>query len=107
MRSKYFIFLLFSSLPLVFSQVQDSKELEKNDQQFQKDQVGLEDFLKNNPNIKYFAVSNIHSVDDLKIYLETVPKHVILVPKIESVKGITNIKEIMISNSVAHLVKIV
>ena len=50
--------------------------------------------IKNNPNIKYFAVSNIHSVDDLKIYLEIVPKHVILVPKIESAEGISNIKEI-------------
>ena len=50
--------------------------------------------IKNNPNIKYFAVSNIHSVDDLKIYLEIVPKHVTLVPKIESAEGISNIKEI-------------
>ena len=45
MRSKYFIFLLFSSLTLVFSQVQDSKELEKNDQQFQKDQVEFPDWV--------------------------------------------------------------
>ena len=50
--------------------------------------------IKNNPNIKYFAVSNIHSVDDLKTYLEIVPKHVTLVPKIESVEGISNIEQI-------------
>ena len=33
-------------------------------------------------------------MDDLKIYLEIVPKHVTLVPKIESAEGISNIKEI-------------
>ena len=47
MRNKYFISLLFTSLfTLVFSQqVQDSKELEKNDQQFQKDQVEFPDWV--------------------------------------------------------------
>ena len=47
MRNKYFISLLFTSLfTLVFSQqVQDSKELEKNNQQFQKDQVEFPDWV--------------------------------------------------------------
>jgi len=50
--------------------------------------------IESNPNIKYFAVSNIHSVEDLKIYLNAIPKHVTIVPKIESVDGVTNVKQI-------------
>ena len=50
--------------------------------------------MKSNPNIKYFAVSNINSLDDLEIYFNIIPKHVTIVPKIESVKGVSNIKQI-------------
>ncbi len=50
--------------------------------------------MKSNQNIVYFAVSNIHSVDDLKIYLDVIPKHVTIVPKIESVEGVSNVKQI-------------
>ena len=50
--------------------------------------------IKSNQNIKYFAVSNINSIDDLEMYINIIPKHVILVPKIESVDGISNIKQI-------------
>ena len=46
MRSKYFIFLLFSSLTLVFSQVQDSGEFEKNNQRLQEVQVDLPDSIE-------------------------------------------------------------
>jgi len=50
--------------------------------------------IKSNSNIKYFAVSNIHSANDLKIYLDVIPKHITIVPKIESVDGVSNIKQI-------------
>ena len=50
--------------------------------------------IRSNSNIKYFAVSNIHSIDSLKTYLDMIPKHVTLVPKIESVEGISNIEQI-------------
>ena len=50
--------------------------------------------IKSNQNIKYFAVSNINSIDDLEMYFSIIPKRVILIPKIESVEGITNIKQI-------------
>tara|TARA_Y100000782_G_scaffold86745_1_gene94302 strand:- start:40 stop:609 length:570 start_codon:yes stop_codon:yes gene_type:complete len=50
--------------------------------------------IKSNQNVKYFAVSNIHSADDLKIYLDIIPKRVTIVPKIESVAGVTNVKQI-------------
>ena len=44
----------------------------------------LTPIIKSNKNIKYFAVSNINSIDDLEMYINIIPKHVILVPKIES-----------------------
>jgi len=50
--------------------------------------------IESNPNIKYFAVSNIHSADDLKIYLNAIPKYVTIVPKIKSVDGVVNVKQI-------------
>jgi len=50
--------------------------------------------IKSNQNIKYFAVSNINSRDDLEMYFNVIPENVILVPKIESVDGISNIKQI-------------
>ena len=50
--------------------------------------------IKSNQNIKYFAVSNINSIDDLEMYFNTIPKHVTLIPKIESVEGVSNIKQI-------------
>ena len=50
--------------------------------------------IKSNQNIKYFAISNINSLDDLEMYISLVPKHVTLIPKIESVEGVSNIKQI-------------
>ena len=50
--------------------------------------------LTNNKNITYFAISNVNSLNDLKKFIEVIPKHVSLVPKIESPKGVKNIKEI-------------
>ena len=54
----------------------------------------LTPIIKSNQNIKYFAVSNINSRDDLEIYFNIIPENVILVPKIESVEGISNIEQI-------------
>jgi citrate lyase beta subunit len=39
-------------------------------------------------------VSNINSVDDLEMYFNIIPKHVVIIPKIESVEGVSNIKQI-------------
>ena len=50
--------------------------------------------IKSNKNIKYFAVSNINSIDDLEMYFNIIPEDVILVPKIESAEGVSNIKQI-------------
>ena len=50
--------------------------------------------IKNNQNIKYFAISNINSASDLEIYSNIIPKNITLVPKIESPDGVSNIKQI-------------
>jgi len=50
--------------------------------------------LSNNINIKYFAISNVNSPENIVDIIEKIPDHVSLVPKIESPKGVKNIKEI-------------
>ena len=50
--------------------------------------------LRNYTNIKYLAISNVEKKEDLFKYKKIIPNHVMIVPKIESVKGIMNIKEI-------------
>jgi citrate lyase beta subunit len=50
--------------------------------------------LNSNKNIRYFAISNVNSSQDLKSFIDTIPKHVSLVPKIESPEGVLNIKDI-------------
>lgn len=50
--------------------------------------------LNQNKNIKYFAISNVDSSNDLEKFVNNIPKHVSLVPKIESPEGVSNIKNI-------------
>ena len=50
--------------------------------------------LNKNENVKFFAVSNVESGDDLKEFLEKVPDRISIVPKIESPTGVLNIDEI-------------
>ena len=52
------------------------------------------DILNENKNIKYFAISNVNSSKDLEKFINKIPNHVSLVPKIESPEGVTNIKNI-------------
>jgi len=47
-----------------------------------------------NKNIKYFAISNVNSSDDLKKIIDKIPDHVLVVPKIESPEGVLNIQDI-------------
>ena len=51
--------------------------------------------LQSHSNVKYLAISNVESANDLKKYLEILPKSITLVPKIESPTGVNNIEEIM------------
>jgi len=50
--------------------------------------------LNENKNIKYFAISNVNSANDIKKFIDKIPEHVSLVPKIESPEGVLNIKQI-------------
>jgi len=51
--------------------------------------------LKKYSNIKYFAISNVESFEDIEMYVNILPKHITIVPKIESPDGITNIENIL------------
>ena len=50
--------------------------------------------LEKNENIKYFAISNVNSPQNIEKLIEKIPKHVSLVPKIESPEGVKNIQGI-------------
>jgi len=45
-------------------------------------------------NVKYLAISNVNSKNDLEPYVDVLLKSITIVPKIESAEGISNIKEI-------------
>ena len=51
--------------------------------------------LQSNNNIKYFAISNVNSKQDLEPYIDTIPETITIVPKIESPDGISNVSEIV------------
>ncbi len=50
--------------------------------------------IKANPRIRYFAVSNVENKNDLQPFLEKLPDYINIVPKIESLAAVLNIKEI-------------
>ena len=60
--------------------------------------------IKSNQNIKYLAISNINTANDLETYFSIIPKRVTLIPKIETELGVTNIKEI---TDALHTTKII
>ena len=51
--------------------------------------------LENNVNVKYLAISNVNSPKDIEEYIKLVPKHISIVPKIESPQGVENIRIII------------
>ena len=51
--------------------------------------------IKLHEHIRYFAISNVESSNDLKKYIEILPDHVTIVPKIESPQAIENIEDIV------------
>lgn len=54
----------------------------------------LIEILNCNKNIKYFAISNVNTPKDIEKFVNDIPSHVSLVPKIESPEGVINIKNI-------------
>lgn len=51
--------------------------------------------IKSHDNIRYFAISNVESSDDLKKYIEILPSSISIVPKIESPTAVDNIENII------------
>jgi len=51
--------------------------------------------IKSHDHIRYFAISNVESSDDLKKYIEILPNNMIIVPKIESTTAVDNIEDIV------------
>ena len=50
--------------------------------------------IEANPCVRYIAISNVENKDDLQPFLEKLPDYVNIVPKIESLTAVLNIKEI-------------
>ena len=50
--------------------------------------------LENYNNIKYIAISNVETKEDLDQYSKIIPENITIVPKIESHVGVENIKDI-------------
>lgn len=61
--------------------------------------------LEKNSNVKYLAISNVNSSKDIEKFVSLVPKHVEIVPKIESPDGVANIENI--TNSMPYSSKMV
>lgn len=51
--------------------------------------------LKSNKQIKYLAISNVESPEDLLQYIESVPSEINIVPKIESPTAVKNLAKIV------------
>ena len=51
--------------------------------------------IKSHDHIRYFAISNVESSNDLKKYIEILPNHITIVPKIESPAAVDNIENIV------------
>ena len=51
--------------------------------------------LNSYKNIKYFAVSNVNSAEDLKLYIKVIPTEINIVPEIESPVAVLNIENIV------------
>ncbi|WP_428326203.1 hypothetical protein [Nitrosopumilus sp.] len=51
--------------------------------------------LEKNLNVKYLAISNVNSSNDVEKFISSVPKHVEIVPKIENPDGVANISNIV------------
>lgn len=61
--------------------------------------------LNSHTNIKYFAVSNVNSPEDLSLYAKVIPNKITIVPKIESPTAVLNIDNII--NSIPSAEKII
>ena len=61
------------------------------------------DIIQDKENVKYFAISNVESPSDILDLKEKLPERIEIVPKIETVKGVINLKEIIQIGKVKHI----
>ena len=53
--------------------------------------------IEKNNQVKYFAISNVESGQDILEYVEKLPQSMVLVPKIESPNAVKNIEDIVMA----------
>jgi hypothetical protein len=61
------------------------------------------DVIKEYPNVKYFALSNIEDVSEVSLVCEMLPEHISFVPKIETLKGVLNLEKIFQTKLINHI----
>ena len=61
------------------------------------------DVIKEYPNVKYFALSNIEDVSEVSLVCEILPEHISFVPKIETLKGVLNLEKIFQTKLINHI----
>jgi len=61
------------------------------------------DIIKEYPNVKYFALSNIEDVSEVSLVCEMLPEHIKFVPKIETLRGVLNLEKIFKTKLVENI----
>tara|TARA_Y100000034_G_scaffold69743_1_gene84177 strand:+ start:1007 stop:1531 length:525 start_codon:yes stop_codon:yes gene_type:complete len=61
------------------------------------------DMMKKYENIKYFAVSNIENVSEVNMLCDIIPSGVNFVPKIETLKGVLNLEDILNISDIKYI----
>ena len=59
--------------------------------------------MKKYKNVKYFALSNIEDVSEVNMICDILPEGVYFVPKIETLKGVLNLKKLFETNHIKHI----
>ena len=59
--------------------------------------------MKKYKNVKYFALSNIEDVSEVNMICDILPDGVYFVPKIETLKGVLNLKKLFETNLIKHI----
>ena len=61
------------------------------------------EMMQKHENIKYFAVSNIQTNSETQMVINTLPKHVSFVPKIETWMGVVKLDKILKNNPIKYI----
>lgn len=61
------------------------------------------DMMSKYDNIKYFAMSNMESPSEVKMIASQLPGHVSFIPKIETLQGVLNLKSMIDTGYIKHI----